>query len=257
MYDMHSHILPDIDDGAKTEKESQELIRLAAERGSSTIVATPHVIEYNKHPSWQQILALTSQAREGFDNITICPGAEVMMNWELLEIYKEAPGAFCLNETRYALVELPMYHVPSYADDFWYQMQMQGLVPVLAHPERYLELWETPDRLLDWVKKGILLQINCGSLIGRFGSREQKNAELLLEKGLVSFAGSDAHDIKYLKTDIGYFKEAVACIAGEDYAQEICEIIPAKVLADEDVCAFVPKGMTLTKKRSLWAKLFG
>ena len=109
------------------------------------------------------------------------------MNWELLPELG-AGGAYCLNGGRYMLVELPTSELPAYADEFWYELELKGITPVLAHPERYRQLHENKDLLLLWRRRGMLMQCNSGSFTGMFGKSVCENAKALLANGLVDLA---------------------------------------------------------------------
>ena len=266
MYDIHSHIIYGVDDGSPDAETSRTLLEMAYNTGTQTIVATPHVIETHDHPSWQLIQEKVNELK-GFATeqslaLEILPGAEVMLSLDILSIYDEAPHAYCLNGTRYALVELPMLEVPYYAEDAFYELQLRGLTPILAHPERYHDLFASSAnrlRLLEWCNKGVLLQCNGGSLLGKFGHRAQHNAELLLHNKMISFIGSDAHRVKARNTDLAAERARLVELCGKEYAEEICIYNPKSILANEVLYADVPKKLEPLpeKKKSFWQKLFG
>lgn len=265
MYDIHSHIIYGIDDGAPDKETAESLLVMAANTGTSDIIATPHVIEAYKHPSWETILEgvaeLKALSTQKGIQLQIYPGAEIMLSLDILSIYDEAPHAFCLNNTHYTLVELPMLEVPHYTEDLFYQLQLKGLTPILAHPERYGDLFARSnglERLLDWCNKGILLQINAGSILGKFGTGAQENAELLLKNKLVSFIGSDAHRVKYRNTDLSKEKERLEALCDKDYVEKICIQNPRAMLAGEIINIDIPsKIQTNKKKASFWTRIFG
>lgn len=263
MYDIHSHIIYEIDDGAPDRDTSCALLRMAVDSGTRHIVATPHVIEMYNHPSWQRILdgveELRSLARAENLDLEIMPGAEVMLSLDILAVYDEASHAFCINNTDYALVELPRFEVPKYTEDLFYEMQLRGLTPVLAHPECYGSLFQTPERLLEWCQKGVLLQCNGGSLLGKFGPDVERNLRFMLHNKLISFVGSDAHRLTGRNTDLAEARNKLVEIVGQDYADAICIHNPRMMLAGEKISSVVP--MKLEKvpgeNCSFWRRLFG
>lgn len=263
MYDIHSHVIYGIDDGAPDRDTSCALLRMAVDSGTSQIVATPHVIEMYDHPSWQRILEgveeLRSLSRAENLDLEIMPGAEVMLSLDILAAYDEAPHAFCLNNTNYALIELPRFEVPKYTEDLIYEMQLRGLIPVLAHPECYGSLFQTPERLLEWCQKGVLLQCNGGSLLGMFGPDVERNLRFMLHNRLISFIGSDAHRIKGRNTNLAEARRKLVGIVGQDYADAICIHNPRMMLAGEKLDVSVPMKLEKTpgENRSLWQRLFG
>lgn len=262
MYDIHSHIIYGIDDGSPNEESSRELLSMAVATGTRHIIATPHVIEQHDHPAWEEILSRTQElqgfAKEQKLELDIYPGAETMLSLDTLAIYDEAPQAFCLNSTKYALVELPMYQVPRYTEDVFYEMQLRGLVPVLAHPERYNELFVTKqnkERLLDWCHSGVLLQANGGSIVGKFGAEAQKNLELLLHNRLISFIGSDAHRVKRRNTNLTDERQRLYDLCDEAYANTIIKHNPKALLANEAITIAVPKKLEELPKPSFWGSV--
>ncbi|MBP2628348.1 MAG: Protein-tyrosine-phosphatase, partial [Firmicutes bacterium] len=143
MYDLHSHILPNLDDGAKDMDMSLAMLKIAIENGTKGIVATPHVIEGEWLPAWDRILAacdtLRKTAQDTNIDLQIFPGGEVAIYRDILDLLK-GPGAYCINNGRYLLVELPATHIPSFTEDFFFTLQARGITPILAHPERHPEL---------------------------------------------------------------------------------------------------------------------
>lgn len=244
MFDMHAHVIYNIDDGAKDRDMTAKMLRLAAETGTRQIAATPHVIEIRRRPSWERIVAaaaeLQQMAAQAQLALTVHPGAELEMNWELLELFQQGSRQYCLNGTRYLLVELPALGIPEYADAFWYELELGGIRPILAHPERNPQLMQEPARLLHWMKKGLLTQVNGGSLTGQFGSQVRENAELLVRNRMVCLLGSDAHRAEGRNTDLRQARQRLQAIAGDEAAETICVHNPRKILEDEDLAFEAP-----------------
>ena len=262
MYDIHSHIIYGIDDGSPDIDSSRRMLQLATESGTRHIVATPHVIELNNHPSWDVILQgvniLQKIVAEENLKLDIYPGCELEMNWDMLQLFGKDKRDFCINNSRYLLVELPAMSIPPYAEDFWYELQLKGITPILAHAERYKLLMEKPQRLLKWMQAGVLVQINGTSLLGKFGKSAQTSAEQLLKNNCVHFIGSDAHRIDVRNTDLSASRDRLIEIVGNAKAKEICEENPQKMLANEILSFSVPKQFsTSEKKQGFWSRLFG
>lgn len=264
MVDLHSHILYGVDDGAKDRAMAESMLGLAAKTGTRQIVATPHVIEKNQRPSWETIekgvVELQQIADEGALDLQIYSGAELEMNWELLELFQSGSRAYCLNGTRYLLVELPALSIPAYADDFWYELEVGGIVPILAHPERNRLLMQEPERLLGWMKNGLLTQINGGSLRGQFGAQAKESAELLLRNHMVHFIGSDGHRTEGRDTDLSKARQRLMELIGKERMQAIAVENPQRVLADKELAMKVPDKIEFClhrEERSLWKRLFG
>jgi protein-tyrosine phosphatase len=234
IYDLHSHILPAMDDGAKDTATSQAMLEMAFRQGTVGMVATPHIIATKDFALWPGIVAsckmLSETAQRRGWNISVYPGAEVAVSAELLSVLK-TPGAFCINGTGYLLLELPAHHIPHYIDELLFTLQVRGFEIVLAHPERHAELIRKPDILWKWLDKGILMQINGTSLMGLMGPKAMRFAETLVEQGAVYCLGSDAHGVGRRNPDLKEAAEKLASLAGPEKAREILVEHPARMLA--------------------------
>lgn len=238
--DLHCHILPAFDDGAKDTTESLAMLQLARCGGSMGLVATPHVIEGKWRSSWEKIVSASQEleqaAREKGIDVSVYPGAEIGLNWDILENIT-GPGPYCLNGGSYLLLELPAFEIPRYTEEFFFTLQTKGITPVLAHPERHPELMRRPEILTGWLEKGLLIQLNGPSLMGRFGQKVKNMAELLLAHNMVHCIGSDAHGVKSRKPELFAVKERIKLFAGEATVQRILRDNPAKMLRGEDLPA--------------------
>ena len=158
LIDIHSHIIPGVDDGSLDLETSLGLLRMAAENGTTDIIATPHVIDVSTTLTWDSIRRRVEELQKEADKngipITIYPGAETELNFDLLELIRKDHSAFCLAGSRYCLMEMPSLMLPPHLDDMIYELQLMDIVPVLAHPERQMQLMENPDRLLELLHKG-------------------------------------------------------------------------------------------------------
>ncbi|GAB3042047.1 tyrosine-protein phosphatase [Virgibacillus ainsalahensis] len=197
MIDIHSHILPGVDDGAKTEEDSMKMAREAVSQGIDAIIATPHHRngKYdNERASIMQHVTILNElfAKEDIP-LTVLPGQEVRINGEMIEEI-ETGGILSLNETKYLFVEFPSGHVPRYSSQMLFDIQVAGYTPIIVHPERNQELIEHPTKLYEFVKKGALTQVTAASVAGKFGKNIQKFSNQLIEANLTHFIASDAHN---------------------------------------------------------------
>ena len=235
MIDIHSHILPGLDDGAKTLEETLEIVCQLHKAGFQTLIATPHVLEGKKFLNPEEILATTDQVRgrvaEVGIPIQILPGAENYIFPDMAKWVLEGKLLTLGNTGKYILVELPMLEIPQYTDQVFFELQVQGLIPVLAHPERNKGLVDQPARLVEWAKKGVLFQLDLRSLIGRYGSKSQELAEIMFQSNLIHFVGSDAH--RTSQRDLPYLEalQSIKEIAGEERLQEVTHKNPQAILA--------------------------
>ena len=254
MIDIHTHILDGVDDGAEDMAASLELLRLAVASGTTDIIATPHLIEGANHISGAKIKektdVLNGNALSAGIPIRVYTGAEIEVNLDMLDMIKKSPGDYCLAGSRYILVELPMKSIPRFTDDFFYELQLLDLVPILAHPERYSNLQKQPDILLSWVQHDILLQCNGGSFTGMFGTGAQVFAEILLNNNMVHFLGSDAHRLETRNTDLREAVSRMKTLASELYIEQIITTNPQAILDNKVLDVVVPKKMVVPKEKT-------
>jgi protein-tyrosine phosphatase len=198
MIDIHCHILPEVDDGAQSLSDSLSMARNAVEQGIHKIVASPHHLTSsytNPKPSIiNRVKDLNRALRDEKIELEVLPGQEVRIHGEMLEGY-EAGEILPVNHTPYILIEFPSNHVPRYTEKLFYDLQMNGLIPVIVHPERNQEIMECPELLYQLVKKGALTQITAASVCGDFGKRIKNFSLQLVEANLTHFIASDAHNI--------------------------------------------------------------
>lgn len=216
MIDLHSHILPGIDDGAQTIEDSIAMAKTAAKEGIHTIVATPHHQNgkyiNEREEILHQVKHLNNIFKENDINLNVLPGQEIRLYGELLEDYdhnKIVP----LNETKYVFIEFPSNHVPRYAEKMLYELQVKGLRPIIVHPERNGELIERPEKLYNFVNKGILTQVTAGSLVGKFGKKINKFSLQLIEHNLTHMIASDAHNV----TSRAFHLQAAYDVIGKEF----------------------------------------
>ena len=196
MYDIHAHILPGIDDGPRNNTESLELILSASRSGIETLIATPHMRDVNEKRSVKYALELLHSLQNDVKDLNIDITLKMGMENHLIS---DTPAMFemgkslTINETNFALIELPFFGYPNYVDDTLAELQKNGLIPVLAHPERIELIQKNPMKLEDFVQKGMISQVTAGSLIGQFGSEVKSFTEILVRKGLAHIIASDCH----------------------------------------------------------------
>lgn len=262
MIDIHTHIIDGIDDGAKNMEDSLALLRMAAESGTTDIIATPHIIEGTNHADWQTILTKTEELNRNARNagipIRVYAGAELEMNWDMLPLLKTGQSDYCLAGSRYVLVELPANTVPNYADEFLYEVQIKELIPIIAHPERHPYLAKHPRLLHQWLRNGALAQCNIGSFTGKFGAEVKNFAELLLTNNMIHFFGTDAHSVEHRHTDTSAGLEVVAQKISPETLERITKVNPAAIVEDRYIDVEVPKEIKLPeeKEKGFFSSLF-
>lgn len=198
MLDIHSHILPGIDDGSKNIENTIEMLKIAKDDGIEKIIATPHFYKFNYENSYSNILTLIEEVRqraiEEDVDIDILPGQEVYLDEFTLNHYKEGIIG-TLNNSNYMLVELNPGRLEKEVFDIIYELRIEGVTPIIAHPERYDFVHEKLSSLNYFIKEGCLFQINAGSIMGKFGKIHEKTAQKLLQHGICDFIATDAHSV--------------------------------------------------------------
>nr|WP_304220095.1 CpsB/CapC family capsule biosynthesis tyrosine phosphatase [Fredinandcohnia onubensis] len=199
MIDIHCHILPHLDDGAKDLSETIEMSKEAAQEGITKIIATPHYKKREYENSKEKILQVVEMVNKEISQqnipITILPGQEPRIDGELLQDYNKGEILSLNNGGKYLFIEFPSGHVPRYAEQLLFDIQLNGLTPVIVHPERNSELIENPDMLYKLVKNGACTQITTSSVTGHFGKKIKKFSLQLVEYNLTHFVASDAHNL--------------------------------------------------------------
>lgn len=203
MIDIHSHILPGIDDGSKNINMTLEMLRQAVEDGTKKIIATPHFCrEYAEEP-YENVKELVKKLniliKSENLNIDVYHGQEIYYTHELLENLKSGEIG-SLNDTKYLLIELPMHKFDEEVFDVFYELRVSGYFVVLAHPERYSQIIKEPSYINRFIEEEVLFQMNAGSILGNFGKDVKKTSEILLNNNIYNFVGSDAHNIKSRNT---------------------------------------------------------
>lgn len=198
MIDIHSHILPGMDDGARDLYDTLDMVDMAARSGVRAIVATPHCNIPGAYKNYfnQEYVALLEKVRKAVKAeripVQILPGMEAFATRRLPELIVQRK-IMPLNLSRYILVEFDFGEDPDFVDVVLGRMLEVGARPVIAHAERYEFVQEEPELVYEWRKKGYAVQINKGSFQGRFGRGARRTACLLMDHKLVSVVASDAH----------------------------------------------------------------
>ena len=236
MYDLHAHILPGVDDGAKTPEDTLEMARAAAKDGTRVILATPHRRDVTENWSVAHVREQVAEANQRIEDagldITMRLGMENHLDVDLPEEVEQG-RALSMAGSRYILVELPFFGRPNYVEEVLFQVQSRGLTPVLAHPERLEVFHAEPELLVTLVERGMLTQVTAGSLEGYFGKNVRKFTEALFRHGLVHILASDTHfpgGPRSPKLTPGV--EAASKIVGQEQARNMVVATPKAVLDD-------------------------
>lgn len=244
MIDVHTHILPGIDDGSKDIEETFKILREACEAGFSDVFATSHYIEgeyeFNKTDREYIIEAIMEKVAEEGLNITIHNGAEGYISNELPNLIKEETVP-TLGKSRYVLFELPLRAKVMYTNEVINKFLQMKLIPVIAHPERYELIQDEPSIAIEWVEQGALLQSNYASIIGRYGMKAKETLLKLLDANAVHFLGTDNHRSNSIYTRMEEIKKEFRRKIGRDKFYELSETNPRCILNNEEFEIEEPK----------------
>ena len=238
MIDLHSHILPNLDDGPRTMEDSIQMCRISYHDGIRTIVATPHILpgiykndrstiltklhELNDalvqsaicHPQSAKSLdsaistlrsrataedgripCLSGRQAQSAIPLRVLPGADVHFSSDILQRYEKGEIVTVNDRGRYLMVEFAFQGIPYQAEEVLFQLLTKGIIPIISHPERNMEIGQRPQRYYEMIRMGCLGQVTAMSLTGEFGSGVRRIAKKLLSKRLLHIIASDAHSI--------------------------------------------------------------
>lgn len=198
MIDMHCHLLFGVDDGPETIEGTMRMMEEATSEGITHIVVTPHAYSPHYHvPATEvesQVRIMNDVIKASTIDLTLVTGQEVRIH-EHLVMNVLNKDILTIANSRYLLLELPTHHVPAYTIRIIQSLLEEGIVPIIAHPERNKGIAEKPERLERLIRHGALAQVTAGSLAGHFGKNVQTLSFQLIEANLIHAYGSDAHNI--------------------------------------------------------------
>lgn len=201
MIDLHSHILPGVDDGAQTLEDSFEMARKAISQGITHLMCTPHHNngKYNNPADKiiRDVAALQKELDQRGLDLTLLEGQEVRLTELLLTAIQRDEILFTDLDNTYLLIEFPTNEIPIYAEQVFYHLLNRGQVPVIVHPERNVVFREEPNRLVSFLEMGTLTQLTAPSIVGVFGNEIQNTARQMLEHNMLYMVASDAHNLRH------------------------------------------------------------
>ncbi len=232
MIDLHCHILPGIDDGAVDMQTSINMARIAAEDGIETIVATPHIKDILHSTVKLKALVAQLNIHLKYENIPV----KVLLGGDVFSLLPPSSMKdYAINNSRYILIEFPHNYLPSNSREILFSVAIQGICPIITHPERNLAIMKKPDLLIDMLYGNVLVQITAGSLTGEFGHDEQACARYLLRKEAVHFIATDAHSTDFRRPVLSEGLKYAAKIIGQERAKKLVWDNPGAVIQDEPI----------------------
>ncbi len=243
MIDLHAHVLPGVDDGARDLEESLAMLRLAEADGTRVVCATPHahgpdydVAEARAESAWK---ALAERARDAGLRVTLDRASEVWYRPDLADLARAGRlrgyPAVSTSARRRVLVEFPPTHVPPEAAETFFALRLEGYDVVVAHPERNVGFWQRPEDALALRAQGALLQVTAGSLTGLFRRESKECARSIAKAGAIDLLASDCHRRDRRPPGLSDARRILARWCGEAAAERATEAVPAAILAGQPI----------------------
>lgn len=259
MIDIHAHLLPGVDDGPATWDEAIDMVRMAAAEGVTEMVATSHMMPDGAFPNTRDTLLplideLRHRVEEARLDVTIHAGGEVYMCPDVLERLEGGKLLTYRDAGQYMLIEMPSQEIPTYAEQIIFDLQLKGITPIIAHPERNHGVMNEPMRAFELVERGALLQMNASSL--RSARAVRTAAGFLLKHGLVHFVATDAHGLYSRRPRLGSYRERLSRRVGDTVAGRLISDNPATMLAGEKLDVPVPERPARFNPGAVFARLF-
>jgi protein-tyrosine phosphatase len=265
MIDLHSHILHALDDGPETMDESIQMCWISYRDGVRTIVATPHTLNGEYQNDRSTILAKVKELNEtikklgadpstrlpselsplSFDlkiapmtqlpndpmtNLRILPGADIHFSNEILVQLDQGEVTTVGDGKKFLILEFPFQAIPFRTEEVLFQLMAKGIVPIISHPERNLEIVRRPARYYEMIRMGCLGQVTAMSLTGGFGAKIKGFAEKLLKKRLIHFIASDAHNVNGRPPILSAAIKEAEKIVGKEEARKMVTEYPKAIL---------------------------
>lgn len=256
MVDIHCHLLPGLDDGAKDLEEALAMARMAVEDGISTIIATPHQLGSYRENQGDTIREAVRHFQGHLDSqgipLTVRPGADIRIEEQLVSGLVTGSLVTLADQGQHVLLELP-HELYMPLEPVLHQLRQHQFVGILSHPERNRGILNTPDVIAPLVNTGCLMQITAGSLLGSMGRPCQLLSEQLLREGLVHFVATDAHGSVRRRPRLAQAYHRITQLVDRETAQELCVHNPGRVLTGQPV----PQGRRRPRARSWFRRRAG
>lgn len=257
MIDIHCHILPNVDDGSESLEESIAMAKIAESEGITRIVNTSHChfdFKYKKGNELKLELEKFNQVlKEENINIEVLLGNELYYTSDLIERFDEL-DFFSMNNSKYILMEFSPINFPKNIEDVIYEIKIRGYIPIIAHAERYKQVQEDVNIVLDCIKEGALIQVNASSILGKNGEKAEDTSKKLLDNNMVHFVATDAHSSNRRRPLIKDSYNYILKNYGKEVAEKLFIENPTSVIENRDINILNPT--KYEEKRSFLKRLF-
>jgi protein-tyrosine phosphatase len=248
LIDIHSHVLYGLDDGARTLADSVAMVCLAAEWGTTDLVATPHANpKYRFDPEIVKERLAEVAAASG-NVLRLHSGCDFHLSYDNIQDAIAHPGKYTINQHRYLMVEFSDLLIFHNTAEIFSRLQEAGMTPVITHPERNSLLRQRIDRIAEWVANGACVQVTAQSVLGEFGKRAAEFSRMLLDRRLVHFLASDGHDCEHRPPRLDLAHAWVKENYGEEWAEALCVTNPRATLTGESLESMESAGIPVSRK---------
>ncbi len=252
MIDIHCHLLPGVDDGPADEATAIAMCRLAAQHGTTDLVATPHAnARFAYSPEGNEEKRRQLQAAVGPEP-RLHRGCDFRLEYDNIEAALAQPSRFTINGHRYLLVEFSDLVISEGTSQVFARLRQAGVTPIITHPERNALLRDHQSRLAAWVRRGCLIQITGHSLLGSFGGRSRQAAIALINASLAHIIASDGHDLEHRPPVLASSYGFVVDRWGGDLARQLFVDNPRAVLEGAPITPPEPKPRRHKKWWAFW-----
>lgn len=256
MIDLHAHVLPALDDGPQDMAGAVALCAQAADDGTQTIVASPHMLNGVFFVTPQQIrdgvVALEDELRRQAIPLRVLPGADVHAVPDVVESVRDRRVMTIADGGRYLLLELDHDVIAPGIERLLFGLRLAGVTPIVTHPERIGEVQRNPERIRPLVEAGIPMQLTAMSLTGDFGPEAHACALTLVRRQLVHFVASDAHSARHRGAGLAAARKVVAGLVGEDTAAQVFVDRPRAVIEGRPIT--LPEPIDDRKPEPFWSR---
>jgi protein-tyrosine phosphatase len=258
MIDIHSHILPGLDDGARDTHETAAMLQIARETGATGIAATPHADTQYRYDVTRVEALLDAARAQAPEGLALYRGCDFHLMHDNIIDALAHPTRYTINGGRYLLVELSDLVIFHNTGELFGRLEQAGMTIIVTHPERNPLLRQRLELIEEWVAQGRLMQVTAGSLTGQWGPKALEFSRALLDRGLVHFIASDGHDPEHRppRLDLArawmeqHYPPALALRLFEDHPRAVVENRPI------DLAGFPPRKSVATKG-GFWSRLLG
>ena len=235
--DIHCHLIPGVDDGAKSYEMALAIIQKEYNEGVRAIILTPHfrrkMFEPDERLVYENYRKLKSMVKEQIPDLKLYLGCEFHASMGMVERINKNPY-LCMAGTNYVLIEFSEADEVDYIRERIRAVQMSGYRPIIAHAERYPNLMKQFDMLRELADMGIWIQVNADSILGKEGWRTKRLCKKMMKENLIHLVGSDAHNLTDRTSDLGKCADFVLKKEGVDYAEELFITNPMRIIKAQE-----------------------